>query len=311
MMVLCVTFNPAIDRTMVVPDFASGGVFRPQQTIVAAGGKGVNVARAIRVLGGEPVCAGFLGGFSGAFLERSLRDEGIEARWTWLAEGETRTCTILADPGRSFTTVVNEPGPTVSAADWARLRADILNAASGTGYIALSGSLPPGSPLEAFTSLASDLVAAGKHVWVDTSGAPLTAVARVPGVAIKVNDEEAAVLAGQPVRGIEDAVAAARQICAVTGCSVLITMGAQGAALTDGREGWHAVPPAVTIKSGVGSGDSFLAGMLASLARGESLPSALAQATAAGTANALSIGGGSFTRAEFDGILKDTVVTPL
>lgn len=308
-MVLCVTFNPAIDRTMVVPDFASGGVFRPQQTVVAAGGKGVNVARAIRLLGGDPVCAGFLGGFSGAFLERLLRDEGMQAHWTWLAEGETRTCVILADPARSFTTVVNESGPTVSAADWARLRNDVVREAVNTEFVSLSGSLPPGSPLDAFTGLVADLVAADKQVWVDTSGAPLTAVARVPGVAIKVNDEEAAVLAGHPVRGVEDAFAAARKICAVTGCCVLITMGANGAALTDGRETWHAVPPPVTIKSGVGSGDSFLAGLLAALARGESRSSALAQATAAGTANALSIGGGSFTRAEFDDILNQVQVT--
>jgi 1-phosphofructokinase family hexose kinase len=308
-MVLCVTFNPAIDRTMVVPDFASGGVFRPQQTVVAAGGKGVNVARAIHLLGGDPVCAGFLAGFGGAFLERSLRDEGLQAHWTWLAEGETRTCIILADPGRSFTTVVNEPGPTVSAADWARLRGDILRAAEDRDFVSLSGSLPPGSPLEAFTDLVADLVALGKQVWVDTSGAPLTAAARVPGVAIKINDDEAAVLAKQPVSGIEDAIAAAREICAVTGCCVLITMGAQGAVLTDGRAIWHAVPPAVTIKSGVGSGDSFLAGLLAALSRGEPLPLALAQATAAGTANALSIGGGLFTQAEFDGILSHVRLT--
>jgi len=310
-MVLCVTFNPAIDRTMVVPDFASGGVFRPRQTVVAAGGKGVNVARAIRVLGGEPVCAGFLGGFSGAFLENSLRDEGIEARWTRLTEGETRTCIILADPDRGFTTVVNEPGPTVSAADWARLRDDVLNVASDTQFVSLSGSLPPGSPLEAFAGLAGDLVAAGKQVWVDTSGAPLTAICRVPGVAVKVNDEEAAVLTGHEVRSIEDAVAAADSVCAITGCRVLITLGVRGAVLTDGREGWHALPPPVTIKSGVGSGDSFLAGLLTALARGESSASALAQATAAGTANALSIGGGSFTRTEFESILKETRVTAL
>jgi 1-phosphofructokinase family hexose kinase len=302
-MVLCVTFNPAVDRTMVVPDFANGGVFRPQQTAVAAGGKGVNVARAIRILGGEAVCAGFLAGFSGAFFERALRDEGVGSRWTWLAEGETRTCIILADPARGITTVVNEAGPTVSAADWTRLRSDILQAAHDRTFVSLSGSLPPGSPLEALTALASDLVSTGKRVWVDTSGAPLQAIVRIPGIEIKINDDEAAVLVGKPVRGVDEAVSAAHEICAFTGRSVLITMGAQGAVLTDGHQTWHAMPPTVTVKSGVGSGDSFLAGLLAALNRGEGLPPALAQATAAGTANALSIGGGSFTREEFDDIL--------
>jgi 1-phosphofructokinase family hexose kinase len=310
-MILCVTFNPAIDRTMVVPDFAKGGVFRPRQTVVAPGGKGVNVARAVRILGGEPLCAGFLGGFSGRFFENMLREEGLQGRWTWLTDGEMRTCVILADPDRGFTTVINEPGPSVVAADWARLRDDVLQASAAVDFVSLSGSLPPGSPIEAFVGLVGDLVAAGKHVWVDTSGAPLQAVPRMPGVAIKVNDEEAGALTGAAIRNVADAVAAAQVVCVATGQCVLITMGGQGAILTDGRDAWHAVPPPVAIKSGVGSGDSFLAGLLAALARGESYSMALAQATAAGTANALSIGGGSFTRAEFETILRETQITLL
>jgi fructose-1-phosphate kinase PfkB-like protein len=133
----------------------------------------------------------------------------------------------------------------------------------------------------------------------------------MPGVAIKVNDEEAGMLTGAAVRNVADAVAAAQAACVATGQCVLITMGGQGAILTDGRAVWHAVPPPVAIKSGVGSGDSFLAGLLAALARGESFSTALAEATAAGTANALSIGGGSFTRAEFETILRETQITLL
>ena len=94
-MILCVTLNPALDRTLVVRDFAKGGVFRPQENRVAAGGKGINVARAVQILGGQAMCGGFLGGFSGQSLDRMVQKEGLQARWTWLEDRETRTCVIL------------------------------------------------------------------------------------------------------------------------------------------------------------------------------------------------------------------------
>lgn len=311
-MVLCVTFNPAVDRTLAVPDFAAGGVFRPHTTLIAAGGKGVNVARALRILGAEPVCAGFLGGFSGRFFEEALREEGLRGQWTWLAEGETRTCVILVDHGRAVTAVVNESGPTVDSADWDRLREDVLRAAATVAFVSLSGSLPPGSPLNAFLGLVEALAAAGKQVWIDVSGAPLAAVSRVRGAAIKVNHEEASALIVQPIRNATQAAAAAAILSESTGRCVVITMGAQGAVLTNGRESWYALPPDdLAIKSGVGSGDSFLAGLLDALAHGAGFPVALTRAVAAGTANALSLGGGAFTRAEFDAVLlKTRIIAP-
>lgn len=310
-MILCVTFNPAIDRTMVVRDFAQGGVFRPQHTIVAPGGKGINVARAARALGGDAICAGFLGGFSGRYLESSVALEGIASRWTWLSNRETRTCVILIDPDTGLTSVVNESGPTVDAADWIRFRDDVLEAAGGTGIVSFSGSVPPGTPLAQFERLVRDLIAAGKHVWVDTSGAALKTAASVRGVALKVNEDEATSLTWRPIDSISDAVSVAREIYTDTVQTVVITMGERGAILVDGGKAWHAVPPPVAVKSAVGSGDSFLAGLVLALANGESFGQALAQATAAGAANALSVGGGSFTRSEFDGVLGQIRLTSL
>jgi 1-phosphofructokinase family hexose kinase len=310
-MILCVTLNPALDRTLVVRDFARGGVFRPQENMVAAGGKGINVARAIRTLGGQSICAGFLGGFSGQSLAGMVRDEGMQAHWTWLESAETRTCVILVDPDTLLTSVINEPGPQLQRSDWTRLSHDLLSAAAETPFVCFCGSLPPGSSMDLFVSLITDLIAAGKQVWVDTSGVPLEAVSQIPGLAIKINDEEAAALMKHPIHTLTDAVAVARQMNAYTGQGVVITLGKKGAVFVNGDEVWHASPPNVTIKSGVGSGDSFLAGLLAGLSRGESAPMALAQATAAGTANAMSIGGGSFTRTEFEDLLKQVQIVKL
>lgn len=310
-MILSVTLNPALDRTLVVPGFANGGVFRPQANTVAAGGKGLNVARAVQTLGGQTLCAGFLGGFSGQFLDKMVRDEGLQARWTWLEGRETRTCAILVDPDTLLTSVINEPGPLLTREDWTRLHDDLLQAAADVSYVSFAGSLPPGSPMDMFVALITDLIVAGKQVWVDSSGAPLQAISRVSKVAIKINDEEAAALMNQPINTVADAVATARSMIEHTGQHVVITLGKRGAVFVTPHEAWHAIPPDVTIKSGVGSGDSFLAGLLTGLSCGDAPSSALAQAAAAGTANALSIGGGSFTKAEFDDILKQIQVVAL
>jgi 1-phosphofructokinase family hexose kinase len=304
MMILCVTTNPALDRTLVVKDFAEGGVFRPQEYTVDAGGKGVNVARAIHLLGGQAVCAGFLGGFTGKSLAERLEGSGISARWTWLTQCETRTCVILVDPETRLTTVVNEPGPLVTDDDWKRLRDDLTLAATNASFIAFSGSLPQGSSPQTFAALVSDLISTGKPVWVDASGLPLAAVCGVSGVNIKINDDEAAALVGVPVHNPSDAVAAAHRIRQQTGGCVVITLGAGGAVLVDGVEAWRAIIPLMDIKSGVGSGDSFLAGLLSALADRQSYSTALAHGGAAGTANALSIGGGRFTRLEFEDVLR-------
>src|SRR5678815_4464903 len=93
-MILCITPNPAIDRTLLVPNLTLGNVQRAQQTIVAAGGKGLNVARAIRTLGGEAVAMGFAGGHAGRLLGDLAQAEGLDSSWTW-TNSETRTCTIL------------------------------------------------------------------------------------------------------------------------------------------------------------------------------------------------------------------------
>ena len=146
---------------------------------------------------------------------------------------------------------------------------------------------------------------------MDTSGTPLKAVSQIPQLAIKINDEEASVLMNRPIHHLSDAVATARQMMQHTGQCVVITLGEKGAVFVNQHGAWHAIPPDVTIKSGVGSGDSFLAGLLVALACGETSSTALSWATAAGTANALSIGGGSFTRLEFDNMLRQIQILTL
>lgn len=307
-MILCVTPNTALDRTLVVPGYGAGGVFRPQQTIATVGGKGVNVARVVNLLGGAAHCMGFIAGHTGALAAAIAVEEGLDSTWTALDAGETRICTILVDSDSGQTTVVNESGAQTRAADWSRLRDDVLAAAAQTEIICFCGSLPPASPLDSFTALLGELVAAGKSVWVDTSGAPLAAAVQVSGVHIKVNDEEAGVLLGRSLNTLSDVTTAAIALAKGAPASVIITMGKDGAALSDGQTVWHALPPEIDAKSGVGSGDSMLAGLLVGLESGETPAQALRRGVAAGAANALTVGAGRFALSDFTDILSHTTL---
>ncbi|MBI5669224.1 MAG: 1-phosphofructokinase family hexose kinase [Chloroflexi bacterium] len=305
-MILCVTANPALDRSLVIPGFTTGRIFRPDNLLVAAGGKGINVARALRGLGGEAVCAGFLAGYNGRLLAELAEREGLPGVWTWI-EGETRICTILADPDGDVT-VVNENGPVVTAADWERLADDVTRESARAEAVCFSGSLPPGSPPTAFAGLIQALCESGRAVWVDTSGKALTAALTVPGASIKVNGDEAGEVLGRTIVDASSAADAAGDLQARGQGMVTLTLGAAGAVLARNGQRWHAQPPPLKVVSPVGSGDSFLAGMALAFAQGHAPDEALRRAVAAGTANALTVGGGSFSRVDFERVLAGTTV---
>jgi 1-phosphofructokinase family hexose kinase len=309
-MILCVTPNPAIDRTLVVPRFMPGEVHRVTQTVVAAGGKGLNAARAIRTLGGTPLCLGFLGGLAGRGVADLAEQEGLPAVWTPI-ENETRTCLIIVPDAGGEPTVLNEPGPAVASGDWERLAADIKRVAGGPRQICFCGSLPGGASVEAFAGLLQDLIQAKYHVWLDTSGPALAAAARLQGINIKVNGLEAGVLLKQDVDSIDSALQAARVLRREGAGRVVITLGRLGAVLLTDEGGWHGEPASVKAVSNVGSGDSFLGGLLTALAEGRPKAEALRWAVAAGAANTLTIGGGKFSLSDFQKLLNETAVTPL
>lgn len=284
---LCITPNTSIDRTMVVPGFTAGGVWRAQSVRIACGGKGVNVARALKRLGQQPVCAGLLAGHTGRLAADIANDEGLEAAWTWVS-GETRSCVIIVGE-HGATTVLNELGSLVAADDWSRLVHDVGRLARSAGGACISGSLPPGYPEHGLKALIRAASVNGKRpVWVDTSGAALAdAVAAAP-YGIKVNADEAAALLGWRVRSAHDAMRAAREIRRRGPERVAITLGADGAVIATGQGDWHARPPGVRVVSAVASGDCFLAGMMAGLAERVSPAETLRLATACGAANAMS-----------------------
>jgi 1-phosphofructokinase len=307
--ILCITPNPALDRTLLLPELRRGEVLRPSEVIVAAGGKGLNVARSLHALGSQARCAGPLGGHNGRLFAELAAREGIDGLWTW-AEGETRICTILVESAGESTGIY-ERGQALAPASWARFCDDMLRAADEASAICLCGSLPPGVQPASYADAIAALRAIGLPLWVDTSGPALEAAVAARPSAIKVNAEEAAALLGTPIADVTSALAAAGAIRARGIATVALTLGRAGAVLLDADGAWLATPPPIQAVSAVGSGDALLAGLLHARATGASAAEALRYAVATGAANAAAPGAGRFTSRDVAELLATTRLAPL
>jgi 1-phosphofructokinase family hexose kinase len=306
MTILCVTPNVAVDRTLSVPGFAAGGVWRARDVHAAAGGKGLNLTRALLRLGRPVLCVGPLGGHAGRQVAMLAEAEGLPARWTWI-EGETRISIIVVGNGGAAT-VINEPGPALAATDWVRFVADVATAAAECAAACITGSLPPGCPAGGLAQLIAAAGGKGRPIWVDTSGAALVqAVAAAPS-GIKINGEEAAALLGRPVSNTAEALLAAREMLPLGPNIVAITIGGGGAVLASSAGDWQATAPSIDPVNPVGSGDCFLAGLVTGLSEGRGEAEALRLATACGAANALTAHAGEIEPARVERLALQVVV---
>jgi 1-phosphofructokinase family hexose kinase len=311
-MILAVTPNPSLDRTLVLDDYREGGVLRATQVMQTAGGKGINMSYAARSIGVELVNLGFQGGRTGEQIMGWMAAEGFKTRWTVVGGGwETRCTTHVVNRASGQVTVINENGNPIDIDAWDRFVADIHAEAEKASIVAMCGSCPPGAPMDGYQKLLRDLMVAGKTVWVDAAGRQLAAAIETPGAYIKVNGDEIGGILGMTVGTVTQAAEAARRFADGRGVACVVTLGGNGAVYADGARAWHAQPPVIQIVSPVGSGDSFLAGLLIGIHAGDTPPEALRRAVAAGTANARSIPAGRFTYNEYAAMVAETRVQAL
>ncbi|HMQ34842.1 MAG TPA: 1-phosphofructokinase family hexose kinase, partial [Chloroflexaceae bacterium] len=244
--VITVTLNPAIDRTVTIPDFEAGKVNRVEQAQDHPGGKGVNVAVALADAGHRVAVTGFLGRENVTTFEDLFARKGIADQFVRIA-GRTRVGIKIADPLRDQTTDINFPGPAPAPADLAALRERL--AASAAPWAVLAGSLPPGVAPDLYAELVAMLKAGGRRVALDTSGEPLRhALAATPHL-IKPNIHELEALVGAPLPDAAAVLAAAQGLLARGVELVVVSMGGEGALfIARGRE-VRARPPAVTVRS--------------------------------------------------------------
>lgn len=311
-MIVALTPNPALDRLVIVPGFRTATVTRVEAVRETAGGKGLNVARAVRTLGAAVRAVGPLGGATGRYVADLAAREGLDAQWAWIAAGETRTCTLVADLATHDTLALNERGPDFAPEDWALFTALAHAQAAEAMLITCSGSLPPQVAPAAFTAFLAALAARGTPIMLDTSGAALAGTLTLPLALLKANQHEIAEALHVAITSLDDAARVARRLIVGGPAQIMITLGAAGALLaTNSGEVWHARPPAVQIVSDVGSGDAALAAFAVAALRGDAASVALRHAVACGTANALLPGPAVFNLDTYAQCVNDVVVERL
>ncbi len=301
-MILCVNPNPAIDKTVVVPAFRLNEIHRPQQVLAFPGGKGCNVARALRTLGEAPVVTGWIGGYAGQFIEDGLQAEGIQTDFIH-TNFESRTCLSILDPQNDTLTELYEKGDPVPIEKVAEFKERFTVAVHRYAAVTFSGSLPPGVPLDFYREMIAIAHEANVLTVLDSSGEALRFGIQAQPALVKPNVKELADLAGKPISSIADFARAAQEFAERYQTIVVISLGADGALAANRREVWHVRPPQVQIKSAVGSGDSTVAGITYGLTHAFAFEEAIKYGVAAGTANALTVGAGVFSIEDFRRVL--------
>ncbi|MCB8924108.1 MAG: 1-phosphofructokinase family hexose kinase [Ardenticatenaceae bacterium] len=306
-MILCVNLNAAIDKTAVINTFQLGQIHRPELIKMLPGGKGCNVARALKLLGEAPVVTGWVGGTAGQFIENGLQQEGIGTDFVYTAF-ESRTCLSILDSSSQVLTEIYEKGDGVPPEKVGEMLALFEATVGKYTAVTLSGSMPPGVPTDFYAQLIELAHKAGVPAFLDSSKeALLQGVAAKPFL-VKPNETEVAVLAQRELTSLADFAQAAAEISTRYETIVVLSLGKEGAIAAQGKTIVHVQNPIVEAKSAVGSGDSLLAGLVVGFGNGRSLAESVRYGVAAGTANTLMLGAAQFTRQDFERIYAETAV---
>ncbi|HLO32809.1 MAG TPA: 1-phosphofructokinase family hexose kinase [Anaerolineales bacterium] len=298
-MILCLNLNAAIDKTIVVSTFEINKIHRPESVIALAGGKGCNVARALKTLGEAPVVSGWVGGFAGQFIETELHREGIQTDFVQ-TDFESRTCTSILDRGTGTMTEIYEAGESVPLGKIEELRAHIQAIIGNYKAVTLSGSLPPGVSPDFYAGVIEIARQAGVLTFLDSSGEALRQGLEAGPFFVKPNETETRSLLGFERSDSPDFAQAAVEISTKYKTNVLLSMGVNGAIAAQGQTVLLVKSPRVGAKSAVGSGDCSLAGLTYGTLHGFSFEEAIICGVAAGTANTLTIGAGQFKFEDFE-----------
>jgi 1-phosphofructokinase family hexose kinase len=294
--IVTVTLNAAIDRTLTVPNFQLGQRHRASQGLTLAGGKGINVARALKLLDIPVVATGLAGGRTGTRIVEELTSEAILNDFVRIAD-ESRTSTAVVDPTTATYTEINEWGPHVDPDELAMLLDKINYLARGADMVVFSGTLPRGVDDGFYADAIRELNRRHVRAVLDSEGMPLRLGVEAEPFLVTPNQREAEGLVGQEFRDDEDYLMAVDRIADMGARNVLVTSETRSFGLfreDRKRLRLRALAPQVEPVSAVGSGDVLLAAFLAARLADRALDESLRAAVAAGAASTLEVGAGRF-----------------
>jgi 1-phosphofructokinase family hexose kinase len=295
-MIVTVTMNAALDRTLTVPNFQPGQRHRASGWLMLAGGKGINIARALKRLDVPVVATGLAGGRTGAAIVSELTREGILNDFVQIAD-ESRTSTAVVDSTGGSYTEINEWGPNVEPKELDFLLEKLRYLTRGADAVVFAGSLPRGVEEDFYAEAIRELNRRGVQTILDAEGEPLRLGAQAEPYLVSPNEREAEGLVGQEFHDSHDFVQALDHIADIGPRNVVITITSGCyALLREDREElrYHAAVPRLEPVSPVGSGDVLLAGYVAARYEGRTAEESLRRAVAAGAAAVQEVGAGRF-----------------
>jgi 1-phosphofructokinase family hexose kinase len=298
-MIITVTLNTAIDKTLSVPNFRLGRRHRTVEQTTMPGGKGVNVARVLKTLGAPVIATGFAGGPTGTRIVDQLTQLSVLSDFVRIGE-ESRTNTAVIDPTTGEQTEINERGPKVSQQEAELFVDKLLYLAKGASMCVFAGSLPRDVDIDVYARLIRELRRLGVATVVDTDGDPLRRAVRAEPDVVSPNVLEAEELVGHEFNDDEDRIIAVREMVELGAREAMMTM-PDGcfAHMAGGEPNGHAVlyrvtvpPGAVEPRATVGSGDAFLAGFVSARYNGRPTEECLAYGVACGAESTQHLGAG-------------------
>lgn len=316
-MIITVTLNPALDKTLEVPSFTPGRRHRTVDQRTLPGGKGVNVARVLKRLGQPVIATGLAGGATGIRIVEALNEESILNSFVRIRE-ESRTNTAVIDPTTGLHSEINERGPSVSAQELELFQEKLLYLARGASICVFAGSLPRGLEPDVYANLIRAVHKLGVTTIVDTDGEPMRLAVRAEPDVVSPNELEAEELVGHEFNDVDDYTQAVVAIVRQGPAEAIMTVpdGCYACLREDGGNGGGHAQYRVAIDplealSPIGSGDAFLAGYVASRYSGRGPVDCLRFGVACGAESTQHIGAGIVDPAKverlFEGVRAERV----
>jgi 6-phosphofructokinase 2 len=287
-LIYTLTLNPALDRTLTVERLVPDETIRVISEERYAAGKGIDVSRVIKELGGRSIALGFVGGYDGLELEGRLINDGVLSNFIRIT-GTTRTNIILKERTSSRQYVISAPGPHISAHELSQLYQQIVSLPDVT-YLVMSGSIPPGLKASVYGQFVMAAKAKGAMVALDADGEAMREGVRSAPDIIKPNIRELSRLVGRELQTEDDIMGACDPLFNRGISIVMVSRGPKGILTVTHDEAYRCSPPKIKVQNTVGAGDSALAAFILCYSRGGSLAECTKRATAAGTATAMAVG---------------------
>ena len=282
-MIITVTLNPALDKTVTLPGFAVNTVNRVQSIRLDPGGKGINVSKSVRALGGKTLAIGVLGGAAGGYIKAALDRMGLDNDMV-ITGAVTRTNLKVVDPVLGTNTDINEPGSPVAAADLEKVWQKLSGVVNPGDTVVFAGKNPPEMDDGLLADWIRKLKALDVCVCVDTVGVPMELALREKPDIIKPNQEELSALMGRELRTTAEALDAAKELVAQGVGLVAVSMGGDGASFVTADQCLRGYSPKVHVASTVGAGDAMMAALVHYSAAGCSLEETARRAIAVASA---------------------------